>query len=64
MNGEKTNYGKCSCGCNLEPVWFKEKERDFYGISTWRYHKACSYLMCGQCGKRYTVDDSFDDDWK
>lgn len=58
------NYGKCECGRPLIPIWYKEKERDSNGIVTDRERIACSYLLCESCGRNYTVDDSFDSEWR
>lgn len=58
------NYGKCKCGKPLVPIWYKEKERDCHGVLTGRERTACSHLLCEYCGKSYTVDDTFDSEWR
>jgi len=57
-------FGECECGMKLLPVWFTEFERDRYGVRTGRKRKACSQLVCECCGRRYVVDDTFDEDWR
>lgn len=57
-------YGNCSCGYQLAPVYFEERELvvDAHGHLIWldRYKKICSHLVCESCGKNHCVDDSFD----
>ena len=61
--GNRIDYGSCSCGEKLNPVFFKEKEYDDFGIPTGRTRMACSHLLCEYCGKSYAVDDTFDGPW-
>lgn len=56
-------YGICECGTPLSPVWFIEEERDKHFHKTGRKRKACSHLICEDCGKTYPVDDTFDGMW-
>lgn len=62
----KSIYGKCSCGHELEPVYFEEEE---YVVNsgrmtkTGRVRKAVSHLICESCGKSHCVDDTFDRSW-
>lgn len=59
---------RCICGNEgeFEKVWFEEPEYKTSGgiqVRTGRYRKACSHLVCLECGKNHCVDDSFDGPW-
>lgn len=59
------DYGQCGfCRTPLTPVWFTEQQRDAAGIKTGLVRRACSYLLCEECGARYTVDETFDGEWR
>lgn len=62
----KNVYGECVCGNELSPVWFTEYETEKiggYSYKTGRKRRACSHLICENCGKEYCVDDTFDGEW-
>ena len=63
---DNKRYGYCKCGGQYEPVWFSEKEEKIVNgtrIYTGRKKKACSHLVCSECGNIETVDDTFDGKW-
>ena len=61
----KNDYGTCECcGGKLYPVLFTEKEYDRYHTPTGRTRCAIDCLVCEDCMKEYTVDDSMDGPWR
>lgn len=57
-------YGECpDCGGALFPRWFKEHEF-VEGRFTGRVRVAVDVLVCTQCMRQVTVDDSFDGPWE
>lgn len=59
-------FGLCECGGILEGVFFEMQESKINGgimIHTNRYKRACSHMVCQDCGRNHAVDDSFDGDW-
>ena len=66
MNLDKrphNKYGLCKCGSPLTPVRFIEKEY-VHGVFTGRTRISVSHLLCEDYGRSYTVDDSFDSEWR
>lgn len=60
------DYGICTCGGSLRPVYFREEEtRVEYGciVKTGRFRMAVSHLVCESCLRNFAVDDSFDGPW-
>lgn len=60
------DYGICTCGGNLHPIYFREEEtRVEYGciVETGRFRMAVSHLVCENCLRNFTIDDSFDGPW-
>lgn len=60
-----SQYGNCDhCGEDLIPTdWFLDEEGDKNGIPTGRIRWAVGYIVCPNCGKKYVVDDTFDEPW-
>ena len=59
-------YGQCECGGALYPIFFTEEETVVqHGVMcrTGRKRRAVSCLVCEECLRSYTVDDTFDGPW-
>lgn len=57
------DYGRCSCGADLEPVWFEEQEWKA-GVYTGRVRVNMNYLICPRCMKKECVDgETFAGPW-
>lgn len=61
------DFGECTCGDKLVPVWFTEEETETANGIMWRTgrkRRAVSHLTCEDCLRNYPVDDSFDGAWR
>lgn len=63
---DNKHYGQCECGGTLHPIFFTEEETVVqHGVMcrTGRKRRAVSCLVCEECLRSYTVDDTFDGPW-
>ena len=63
---DNKRYGQCECGGALYPIFFTEEETVVqHGVMcrTGRKRRAVSCLVCEECLRSYTVDDTFDGPW-
>lgn len=52
---------KCPrCGNDMYIVYSEISEYNKYGTPTGRSKRIANYLLCEYCGKKETIDDSFD----